>query len=244
MIGEFFEFSESIEGFCPNCNRMAALRVGSVAHARAPSQLFDQLGSSEDGLHRARYSTAFCPKCEGVFLHVAAKSEPSSIAYEAMLFPSPDRRSIPGLPESARRTYASAQSCFETGNFEPCVVMCRKCLEAVCEFLGAQNGSLAERLRRLRDSGRIEARLYEWADELRLVGNDAAHELDIRISKQDAFDSLDFVEAILLYIFALDQRVRDFRARRQEAKQQEAKQTESTDPSNKAIQRDAPSARR
>jgi hypothetical protein len=116
--------------------------------------------------------------------------------------------------------------------------MCRKCLEAVCVVLGVQNGSLSQRLRKLRDSGRIEARLYEWADELRLVANDAAHDLEVRISKQDAVDSLDFVEAILLYVFALDQRFRDFRARRQEAKR-----IDPTGPS-KVMQPDAPLARR
>ena len=30
-------------------------------------------------------------------------------------------------------------------------------------FLGVQDGSLAERLRMLHESGRIEAKLYEWA---------------------------------------------------------------------------------
>ena len=214
--------SESLEGFCPDCKRMSALEVRSEAHANAPQQLFEQLDAGEDGLRIARYSIAFCPKCEGVFLHVSAKSEPSEIPYEAMLYPTSDRRGIPGLPEPARRAYESAQSCFSTGNFEPCVVMCRKCLEAICVSFGVQKGSLADRLRQLRDTGRIEVRLYEWADQLRLVGNDAAHDLDIHISKQDAVDSLDFVEAILLYVFALDQRFRHFRARRQAAKKVES----------------------
>jgi len=231
--------SESVEGFCPECNRMSALEIRSEAYANAPQQLFDQLDAGEDGLRIARYSIAFCPKCKGVFLHVSAKSEPSEIPYEAMLYPTSDRRGVPGLPEPARRAYESAQSCLNTGNFEPCVIMCRKCLEAICVSFGVQKGSLAERLRQLRDSGRIEARLYEWADQLRLVANDAAHDLDIRISKQDAVDSLDFVEAILQYIFILDQRFRDFCARRQGAKQ-----LESTGPSNEAMQTDAPSTRR
>ncbi len=230
---------ESLEGFCPQCNRMSALEVRSEAHGTAPRQLFDQLDAGEEGLRGARYMIAFCPKCEAVFLHVSAESEPSGVPYEAMLYPSAERRGIPGLPQPARRTYASAQSCFETGNYEPCVVMCRKCLEAMCVFLGAQEGSLAKRLRQLKDSGLIEARFYEWAEELRLVGNDAAHDLNLCISKQDALDSLEFVEAILLYVFALDQRFRGFCARRHHAKQ-----GESTGPSNKAMQTDAPPARR
>lgn len=210
---------DSIEGFCPQCNRMSALEVRAEAHATAPQQLFDQLDASEDGLRGARYRIAFCPQCEAVFLHVSAESEPSEVPYEAMLYPTPGRPSIPGLPGPARRMYASAQSCFDTGNYEPCVLMCRKCLEAMCVSLGVEEGSLASRLRQLRDSGRIEARLYEWAEGLRLVGNDAAHDLHLCISKQDALDSLDFVQAILLYAFALDQRFREFSDRRSQAKQ-------------------------
>ena len=230
---------ESIEGFCPQCNRMSALEVRAEAHATAPQQLFDQLDASEDGLRGARYKIAFCPQCKAVFLHVSAKSEPSEIPYEAMLYPTIGRRGIPGLPEPARRTYSSAQSCFETGNYEPCVLMCRKCLEAMCVFLGVEEGTLASRLRQLRDSGRIEARLCSWAEGLRLVGNDAAHDLHLCISKQDALDSLDFVEAILLYAFALDQRFREFSDRRRQTRQGEA-----LGPSNKAMQSDAPSAHR
>jgi hypothetical protein len=207
--------AESIEAFCPDCNRISALEVRSEAFADAPQQLHDLLDPGEDGLRIARYTTAFCPKCRGVFLHVRAKSEPSEIPYEVVLYPAPERRGIPGLPEGARRAYESAQSCFGASNFDPCVIMCRKCLEATCGSLGVQKGSLAERLRQLRDSGRIEARLYEWADQLRLIGNDAAHDLDIHISRQDAVDSLDFVEAILQYVFVLDQKFREFRDRRQ-----------------------------
>lgn len=59
--------SESVEGFCPECNRMSALRVRSEAHATAPRQLFDQLDAGEDGLHPARYSIAFCPNARGAF---------------------------------------------------------------------------------------------------------------------------------------------------------------------------------
>lgn len=205
---------DSVEGFCPDCNRVSSLLVRAEASATAPRQLFDQLDFDEDGLHLARYSVAFCPKCQGVFLHVVATSEPSDIPYEALLYPSPDHRSMPGLPASVRQALESARSCLETGNLVPCVVMCRKCLEAMCLALGFRKGSLRERLIKLRDAGRIEARLYEWADELRLVGNDAAHDFEREISKTDAVDTLDFLEAVLLYVFVLDQRLREFRRRR------------------------------
>lgn len=70
------------------------------------------------------------------------------------------------------------------------------------------------RLRRLRDAGVVEARLCDWADELRMVGNDAAHDLSLTVSKEDARDCLDFVDAILIYVFTLDRKFQEFKSRR------------------------------
>jgi hypothetical protein len=101
-------------------------------------------------------------------------------------------------------------------NYEPCVIMCGKALEAVCVLLGESedNGTLAKRLRRLRDSGKIEAKLYDWANELRMVRNDAAHDLSVVVSKDDARDCLEFVEAISVYVFVLDRKFQEFTMRR------------------------------
>ena len=41
---------------------------------------------------------------------------------------------------------------------------------------------------RLRDAGVVEARLCDWADELRFVGNDAAHDLSFSVTKEEARD--------------------------------------------------------
>jgi hypothetical protein len=199
---------------------MSALAVRAEAHGDPPESLFRQLEeSSEEGLRLARYALAFCPTCKGAFLQVSAQSEPSEFPYQEMLYPGSQRRGIPGLPEPIRRTFASAQSCFDTGNYEPCVLMSRKCVEATCVSMGLKDGSLAKKLRGLRDAGHIDAKLYAWAEGLRLAGNEAAHDPDVSFSKDDALDSLDFVEAILLYVFALDERFRKFTARRQNVPQ-------------------------
>jgi len=227
---------DSIVGFCPYCNRISNLEVSAQVYGTAPKLLFDQLDTDEDGLRPACYTIAFCPNCESVFLHVSAKSEPSEIPYEAMLYPSSYRRSISGVPKNIQRIFESARSCFETGNYEPCIIMCRKCLEAICIFMGVKKGRLEKRLQKLKDSGLIEERLYDWAEQLRLFGNDAAHEIDLNISKDDALDSLEFVEAILLYVFELNERFQKFRARRNKLKQ-----SESEYPSNEPIQTDSPS---
>jgi hypothetical protein len=52
------------------------------------------------------------------------------------------------------------------------------------------------------------------ADELRIVDNDAAHDLSPNISKEDARDCLELVDAILIYVFTLDKKFQEFRKRR------------------------------
>jgi hypothetical protein len=92
--------------------------------------------------------------------------------------------------------------------------MCGKTIEAVCAALGEGKGTLEKRLHRLRDSNKIEAKLYDWANQLRIVRNEAVHDLSVAGSKDDARDCLEFVEAILVYVFTLDRKFQEFRKRR------------------------------
>jgi hypothetical protein len=209
--------TETIAGFCPCCNRVVAAEVRTQAYGEPSADLFDHLDPEEEGLRSTvKYRLAFCPACHGVFLQRSWTSEPSEFHYEEMIYPKQSKLPLAGLPDEVRRGYESALSCFETGNYEPCVMMCRKSLEAVCMLLGETKGFLHKRLAHLRDKGAIEPKLYSWADELRLIGNDAAHDFKIRISKDDAHDTLEFLEALLLYVFVLDKRFQSFKQRRKD----------------------------
>jgi hypothetical protein len=98
--------------------------------------------------------------------------------------------------------------------------MCRKCLEAICQELGATRGNLKERLVALQGRGQIDQKLLAWADELRLIGNDAAHDLNVVIDQVDARDALEFSEAILMYAFSLNRRFQEFKIRREATRKQ------------------------
>jgi hypothetical protein len=209
--------SETIDGFCHHCNSVVSSEVRATAFGEPTTDLFKHLDRDEEGFHGVRYMLAFCPKCESVFLYRSCTTEPSGFPFEEILYPRPAEPLATDVPPLVRRPHESAASCFATANYEPCVIMCGKTLEAVCEVLGERKGNLQERLRRLRESGKIEAKLHDWADELRLVRNDAAHELSGAFSKDDARDCLEFVEAILLYVFTLDRKFQEFRKRRRPA---------------------------
>ena len=47
-----------------------------------------------------------------------------------------------------------------------------------------------------------------------MVGSEAAHDVEIPVTAEDARDIYEFTEALLTYVFTLDTRFRSFEARR------------------------------
>lgn len=67
----------------------------------------------------------------------------------------------------------------------------------------------------MQEKGIVEKRLYEWADALRLVGNEAAHDVERPVSSEDATDTLDFTRALIEYVYAYQEKFTAFRKRRE-----------------------------
>lgn len=204
---------DTVECFCPTCNCVVAADIRATASGPPTADVCDSLPDGEDGFCVVHYHLAFCPKCGGVVLYRCCETEPSELRIEEVLYPRSTEPLAVDIPSLVRQPYESAVSCFSTGNYMPSAIMCRKTVEAMCHVLGEQNGTLRTRLRRLRDAGKVEARLCDWADELRLFGNDATHDLSCQVSKEDARDCLDFVDAIFIYVFTLDKKFQEFRKR-------------------------------
>jgi len=72
---------------------------------------------------------------------------------------------------------------------------------------------LGEGIKRLKEKGVIDQRLYDWSQQLHAFRNLAAHPTDITISREDADDLKSFVYAIIEYIYDLTDRYNDFQAR-------------------------------
>jgi predicted LPLAT superfamily acyltransferase len=69
-------------------------------------------------------------------------------------------------------------------------------------------------LEKMKNDGLIDDRLYEWADTLRLAGNEAAHDVNVTVSRDDARDMLEFTNAILDYLFSFCDKFERFKLRR------------------------------
>lgn len=130
----------------------------------------------------------------------------------------PPRGRIFGLdvPRAIRESFKEASNNMRIGSHMSTALMCRRTIELLAKKQGATKGDLASKLKKLRDDGVIDKTLYDWADALRLAGNDAAHEADSNygITKEDADDLLSFTEAIVDFVYIFKARFAEFVKRR------------------------------
>jgi hypothetical protein len=196
--------SESIALECEYCKMLVSAEVLKAYVATDPQDLAPAL----------RFLFAKCPRCEAPFLAQQEEDVPEGRRAPERMFPITDVRLAGALPKPIQAAFEEASRCMCSNAFTAAAVMCRKALEGICAAHGVNERSLATSLEKLRDDGTIDRRLYEWADELRLFGNDAAHDLNVVISGEDAADIMDFTRALVEYVFTFRERFEQFRQRR------------------------------
>ena len=79
------------------------------------------------------------------------------------------------IPEKVKRTLDEAITCHANGCFVAAAIMVRRTLEEVCAERNAQGKDLKARIGDLRSKIVVPTELLDALDELRILGNDAAH---------------------------------------------------------------------
>ena len=133
------------------------------------------------------------------------------------LWPAQDKDIDSDIPEIARISLIEAKSCFNAKAFSACAVMCGRTIEGVCKHHDPSTHNLAGGLRKLKEDGVIDSRLYEWGEALRSHRNLGAHATTEKVAKEDARDLLDFSIAICEYVFVLNQKFQRFQERQRKA---------------------------
>lgn len=210
--------AKEFDVFCVNCNMLVVAReiasgLGTLrSEAATPEDIPDAQYQNE------YYIVALCPRCASPFLMreslYGIPAEFEVVTESVLLFPQSGRIPPGDLPPAVARSYDQAVKAFGASLYEPAALMCRRCLEAVSRAFDAAGRTLNDRLDQLATDGHIDERLKGWAHSIRIVGNEAAHDVEAEISKEDARDVLDFTEALLLYVFSLKRRHEAFLARR------------------------------
>lgn len=119
----------------------------------------------------------------------------------------PEERSTDAPPDSPANVasfFKQATASLSTGSYDASGLMFRKALEASTRALAPNSTarSLASRIKELVTNHTLTPALGAWANEVRLGGNDAAHE-ENPFTKEEAEALHNFTENFLNYAFTM-----------------------------------------
>jgi len=161
-----------------------------------------------------------CPKCTmplvTVQVDLGEGYDPPTRVY-----PAKNKELGASIPKNIRGAFKEASMCMKAKAYTASAIMCRKALEGLCAAHKVKEKNLSLSLKKLREKGLIEERLFEWAEALRNMGNEAAHDVNVVMNAQDAKDMIEFTEALLEYVFTYRDKFERFKSRRVQAGEQE-----------------------
>lgn len=201
---------DTFDVFCPQCNVVVEVKAIADATGEFQSEALnpeEQVDAMYDADH---YSICVCHRCNQAFLIQESlrgvPAEFEAVTDSVVLYPAESKISTEHFPLSIKSAYVQALRSYKMSLFDSSALMCRKCLEGLCKILGVTGRNLNQRLEKLKIENHIDERFLKWGHQIRLIGNEAAHDIDTPVSKKDAQDILEFTEAILIYVFSLTKR--------------------------------------
>jgi hypothetical protein len=106
-------------------------------------------------------------------------------------------------PEVLSKPFIEGKECCRQLMFTPSAMMMRKVLELALPKLIQQEGlPLKVALKKLEEMGTLPKIMAEWRQNMREIGNIAAHESE-EITAKEAWDLVNFTELFLTYTFTL-----------------------------------------
>ena len=206
-----------IDCFCPRCNIHVEAKVLACHHYEKSVIHEDFFDPTDRQYTEDVFTFATCIRCNRPLLvresHHIIEGNSIPQGEVCRVYP-PDEVVPDAVPDTVARPYREARQAYKVKLYDSCVTMCRKTLEAVCGHYGESQDVLSRRLDRLLQQGVIDKAMFDWAQELRLSGNRAAHAGSEAVLAAEARDMLEFARAMLLYAFELPKRLRSSRLRR------------------------------
>lgn len=180
-----------------------------------------EIGSYEiehDGyIGSQKFTLCKCPNCTNPLLTEEKVKYLAGETYwgtPQILFPNDEFNINPVIPEKLRKSLKESIQCLQANSFTATVIMCRRTVEGFCKTKGVNESNLAKAIDKLKSEEIINTQLYDWANELRLIGNEAAHNIDTVFSAEDARESLEFTIAILDFTYSFKDKFESFKKRR------------------------------
>jgi hypothetical protein len=203
-------------GLCPRCDKQSSFETtghlpitfdGGTAHpprGEAPYETFDER------------ATGFrCRHCRQGFVVVETQwvgDAPSRGVYRPIgvqtwrghhWWPVPGAVLHDSVPAAVRGAFDEACKCLASDCPRAGTAMARSALEGIVVDKGETKGLLVQRLKNLTDKGVLLPTLAAWSKEVRLLGNDAVHDLAVDVSMEDASQLVEFIRELARYLYVL-----------------------------------------
>jgi hypothetical protein len=98
---------------------------------------------------------------------------------------------------------SETERCLAVEAYNACGVMGRRAIHSICQNKKAVGKDLYAQLEWLKDSRVITPDLWEWTEELRILGRNGAHPEWQDVSPKDAEYAVRFLREIIKYIYIL-----------------------------------------
>lgn len=144
------------------------------------------------------------PKCHTHLFFIGVDGEHLLVTYppETIDFDSSQ------LPSGVLQALEEAVTCHANGAFIAAAIMVRKTLEELCLDKGAEGKYLSHRIKALRHLVILPPQLLGGLDNLRLLGNDAAH-VESRtyntVGREEVETALDVTKIVLQSVYQFEQ---------------------------------------
>ncbi|MBB3676220.1 DUF4145 domain-containing protein [Modestobacter versicolor] len=155
------------------------------------------------------YGVRTCPRrdCEGIVFVVALRQGDGTAVVLHSYPPETVDWDATGLPPHVLDAFQEAIRCEANECYRASALMTRRTLELVCDDQGAAGPTLVKRLQALGQKAVLPEALLLALDDLRLLGNDAAH-VDARdyeeVGQTEVRLALDVAKELLKAVYQLD----------------------------------------
>jgi hypothetical protein len=155
-----------------------------------------------------------CPnvQCMGLVFVVESNTEVLEVVPPQLLDINPD-----GLPLRLQQTLKEAVACHGAGAYRAAAMMVRRLLEEICDENSVLGANLHQRLTALRSAIVVPEPLFDAMNELKALGNDAAHveaKAYDNVGADEAQDSIELAKEILKALYQLKGLIARLQARK------------------------------
>jgi hypothetical protein len=195
---------------CPHCRELGSFsQVGNARSYSKPGKV-----GNNPVVDTYYASIRWCPnvKCHGMVFVIEGSQGILEVEPPQLLDFNPE-----SLPPRLQQTLREAVACHGAGAYRAAAMMVRRLLEEICDENNATGANLHQRLASLKSAIVLPEPLFDAMNELKALGNDAAHveaKAYDNIGAEEAEDSIELAKEIVKALYQLKSLIARLQARK------------------------------